>query len=87
MGKLLEIALGCEDGDLFDTKEDTPKLVGKELLCEIVHSQGTKPNDKGEFPTFANIKRVISLANTTTGEVVDSPRNAIANNDDEDDLD
>lgn len=87
MGKLLEIALGCEDGDLFDTKEDTPKLVGKELLCEIVHSQGTKPNDKGEFPTFANIKRVISLANTTTGEVEESPRNAIANNDDEDDLD
>ena len=87
MGKLLEVALGFGDGDEFDTKTDTAKLVGKELLCEVVHSQGTKPNDKGELPTFANVKKVISLADTTTGEVEESPRNAIANNDDEDDLD
>lgn len=87
MGKLVEVALNFKDGDEFDTKEDTPRLVGKELLCEVVHTKGNKPNDNGEFPTFANVKKVISLANTTTGETIDSPRNAIANQDDEDDLD
>lgn len=87
MSKLAEVALGLEDGDEFDTKADTARLVGKELLCEVVHTQGTKPNNDGELPTFANVKKVISLANTTTGEVVDSPRNAIANQEDEDDLD
>jgi len=87
MSKLAEIALGLEDGDEFDTKEHTPQLVGKELLCEVVHTKGTKPNNDGELPTFANVKKVISLANTKTGEVIDYPRNAIANQDEEDDLD
>lgn len=87
MSKLAEVALGLEDGDEFDTKTDTARLVGKELLCEVVHTQGTKPNNDGELPTFANVKKVISLADTSTGEVIDSPRNAIANQDDEDDLD
>lgn len=87
MSKLCEIALGLEDGDEFDTKTDTARLVGKELLCEVVHTQGTKPNNDGELPTFANVKKVISLADTSTGEIVDSPRNVIANQDDEDDLD
>ena len=87
MSKLAEVALGLEDGDEFDTKTDTARLVGKELLCEVVHTQGTKPNNDGELPTFANVKKVISLADTSTGEIVDSPRNAIANQDDEDNLD
>lgn len=87
MSKLAEIALGLEDGDEFDTKEDTPKLVGKKLLCEVTHSQGTKPNDKGELPTFANVKKVISIANDNVSSVNESPRNAIANNVDDDDLD
>lgn len=86
MSKLAEVALGLEDGDEFDTKTDTARLVDKELLCEVVHTKGTKPNNDGELPTFANVKKVISLANTSTGEV-ESPRNAIANQDDEDDLD
>lgn len=82
MSKLAEVALGLKDGDEFDTTQDTQKLVGKELLCEIVHTKGTKPNDKGELPTFANVKRVISLVNTATG-VVDneSPRNTIIDDD------
>lgn len=87
MSKLAEVALGLEDGDEFDTKTDTPRLVGQELLCEVVHTQGTKPNNDGELPTFANVKKVISLANSNTGEVVDSPRNSIATQEDEDDLD
>lgn len=87
MGKLLETALGFEDGDEFDTKSDPKRLIGKKLLCEVVHTQGTKPNEDGELPTFANLKKTISLV-TDDGEVVanQSPRNAIAD-DDEDDLD
>lgn len=87
MGKLLETALGFEDGDEFDTKTDPERLVGLTLLCEVVHSQGTKPNENGELPTFANLKRTISLI-TADGEVSSnvSPRSAIAV-DDEDDLD
>lgn len=88
MGKLLETALGFEDGDEFDTKTDPERLVGLKLLCEVVHTQGTKPNENGELPTFANLKRTISLV-TDDGEVKTiselSPRNTIA--DDEDDLD
>ena len=88
MGKMLEVALGMEDQDEFDTTSDTKRLLNKKLLCEVVHTKGTKLNEEtGEYPTFANIKKTISLV-TDDGEVVenDSPRNAIAN-DDEDDLD
>lgn len=84
MGMMLSKALELEDGDEFDTKTDTPKLVGKKLLCEVVHTEGTKPNDDGELPIFANIKKVIALVNDDTGEVEESPRNMIANNDDDD---
>ena len=86
MGMMLSKALELEDGDEFDTKTDTPKLIGKKLLCEVVHTEGTKPNDDGELPIFANIKKVIALVNDDTGEVEESPRNMIAN-DDDDDLD
>lgn len=84
MGMMLSKALGLEDGDEFDTKTDTPKLVGKKLLCEVIHTEGTKPNDDGELPIFANIKKVIALVKDDTGEVEESPRNMIANNDDDD---
>lgn len=87
MSVLCSVALGLEDGDEFDTVKDTPKLVGKKVLCEVVHNKGTKPNENGEFPTFVNIKKVISLVNDDTGEVIDSPRNAIAEKEDFDDLD
>ena len=84
MGMLVSTALGLQDGDDFDTKLDTPKLVGKKLVCEVVHNQGTKPNDNGEVPTFANVKKVISLATDEETSV----RDAIADiTDDEDDLD
>lgn len=89
MGKLLEVALSFEDGDEFDTKRDPEKLIGKKLLCEVVQTEGTKPNEDGKLPIFANVKKVISLVDEETGEVSEpsnvSPRNAIADN--EDDLD
>ena len=86
MGKLLEVALGFEDGDEFDTKTDPARLINKTILCEVVHTQGTKPNDDGELPTFANIKKTISLVENNEN-VENSPRNVIASQDDEDDLD
>ena len=78
--------LGFEDGDEFDTKTDPARLINKTILCEVVHTQGTKPNDDGELPTFANIKKTISLVENNEN-VENSPRNAIANQDDDDDLD
>lgn len=84
MGKMLEVALGFEDGDEFDTKSDPEKLVGKKVLCTVIHSQGTRANDKGEFPTFANINRVLELVED---DVADSPRNSLPTEDDDDDLD
>ena len=73
---LMCTALGLEDGDEIDPKEDAKKLIDKELICEVVHREGTKPNDKGELPVFANIKQVISLADDTVVE--ESPRNSIS---------
>lgn len=88
MGKMLEVVLGMEDGDSFDTAKDTKKLENKKVICEVVHTQGTKANEDGELPTFANIKKVIALVDDETGEVSEpSPRNAIANNSDEEDED
>lgn len=52
MGMMLNVALGLEDGDEFDTK-DVYKLKGIKLLCEVAHSEY---NDK----VYANVKRVIS---------------------------
>ena len=74
--KMLEV-LGYSDGDEFDTKTDVQSLIGKTLLCEIAHTQGTQPNENGELPTFANIKKTISLV-----EKDKSPRNEIAEEDD-----
>lgn len=84
MGVLISTALGLQDGDDFDTK-DVDKLVNKKLLCEIVHRNGQQPNENGEVPTFANIKRIIKLVDDYTDTDL-SPRNMIAD-DDFDDLD
>ena len=52
MGVMLNIALGIEDGEEFDTR-DLDKLVGVRLLCEVAHSEY---NEK----TYANVRRIIS---------------------------
>lgn len=61
MGMMLNIALGLEDGATFNTK-DAKELEGIKLLCEITHSEY---NGK----TYANVKRVISKVDKTTGVV------------------
>lgn len=85
MSIMINYALGLNDGDDFDTIKDTPKLVGKKLVCEVKHTQGTKANQDGKVPTFANIGKVIG-AYEETGEVVTSTstvsaRQAIATDD------
>lgn len=66
MGMMLNIALGLEDGATFNTK-DAKELEGIKLLCEITHSEY---NGK----TYANVKRVISKVNETTGVVNEEPQ-------------
>lgn len=83
MGKFLETVLGFEDGDEFDTKSDAEKCIGIEIYAEVVHTQGSKLNENGETMMFANIvNKTIELA---THDTNDSPRNMIANQDDEED--
>lgn len=78
MGKLLEVALDFEDGDEFDTQVHPKEVLNKKLLCKVEHRQG---NDS----TFANITRVISRIEEDT-KINDnqSPRNMIANQEDND---
>lgn len=82
MGIMCRIALNLPDADEFDTVSDTPKLIGKKLLCQVVHNAGTQPREDGTLPVFANIKKVISLADeTTTSTTTSSPRQQIIGND------
>lgn len=69
MGVMLNIALGLEDGDDFDTK-DLDKLIGIKLLCEVSHSEY---NEK----TYANVRRVISKVDTP----VATPKKVVASDD------
>lgn len=62
MGMLCKVALGMQDQDEFDTAKDTKELVGKKLVCEVVHTQGTQEREDGTFPTYANIRKTIKLA-------------------------
>lgn len=65
------------DEEWFETK-DVEKLIGKKLLCGVVHRDGTKPNDNGEVPVFANINKIIKRVDDYTDTEL-SPRNVIAN--------
>lgn len=85
MSIMINYALGLSDGDDFDTVKDTPKLVGKKLVCEVTHAEGSKPGKDGKIPVFANIGKVIG-AYEETGEVITttsttSARKAIATDD------
>ena len=85
MGIFISTALNLSsDEEEFETK-DVEKLIGKKLLCEVVHRDGTKPNDNGEVPVFTNINKIIKRIDDYTDTDL-SPRNMIAD-DDFDDLD
>ena len=88
MGFLCKVALNMEDAGEFDTITDTPKLIGKKLLANVKHTEGTTPKEDGTFPIFANIDKIISLASTAsnTNTITSipsgvSPRAAIATDD------
>ena len=85
MSIMINYALGLEDGEEFDTIKDTPRLVGKKLVCEVTHAQGNKPGKDGKIPVFANIGKVISAYDgtmpTTTPTATTSARAAIASDD------
>ena len=81
MAIMCRIALDLADMDEFDTVTDTPKLIGKKLLCEVVHNQGTSRREDGTFAIFANIKKVISLVTNTTTDTNASPRQRVIGND------
>ena len=87
MSMLISKALGLGDGEEFDTKRDTEKLIGVKVKCEVVHKNGTKPNDDGVVPVFANIKKVIERVddynNDEESNISTSPRNSIIENDDD----
>ena len=81
MGMMLNVALGLEDGDDFDTN-NVSQLIGIKLRCEIVHSEY---NDK----TYANVKKVIERVYDNTEQMTSEEIGEIlySRNDLEDDLD
>ena len=54
-------AFNVQDGDSMEVKDICEKLKGLVFDCEVVHNQGKKAREDGTFPTFANIKKIISL--------------------------
>lgn len=87
MGFLCKTALHMEDAGEFDTTTDTPKLIGKRLLAEVTHTIGSTPREDGTYPVFANVSKIISEVNTENASSTPtnnvSPRNAIANANDD----
>lgn len=81
MGMMLNVALGLEDGDDFDTN-NVSQLIGIKLRCEIAHSEY---NDK----TYANVKKVIEKIYDNTEQMNSEEIGEIlySRNDLEDDLD
>jgi hypothetical protein len=82
LGLVCKYSLGLEDEDEIDTVTDLPKLVGKKVICEVVHNEGSQPKEDGTLPVFANIAKVIGGVEGTTGEVKTSPRASISTMDD-----
>ena len=82
LGLVCKYTLGLEDEDEIDTATDLPKLVGKRVICEITHNEGSQPREDGTLPKFANIAKVIGGVEEETGEVKTSPRASISTMDD-----
>lgn len=82
LGLVCKYTLGLEDEDEIDTATDLPKLVGKKIVCEVVHNEGSQPREDGTLPKFANIAKVVGGVEDATGEVKTSPRASISTMDD-----
>lgn len=80
MAKFLEVILGFEDGDEFDTKNDAERCLGIEFYADVIHTEGNTPNEDGTPKIFANIdNKSIELATDEINKEEASPRNSIAN--------
>lgn len=71
---LARTALGDNSLEDFSLSKDLPKLVDKRLVCEVKHSD---PKDNENGYVYANIKKIVRLADEETVEEVE---------DEEDDL-
>lgn len=86
LGLICKYTLGLNDEDEIDTVTDLPKLVGKQVVCEIIHNEGNQPKEDGTLPKFANISKVLGGVHDKTGEVI-NPSSARASIPTMDDLD
>lgn len=77
---LARTALGDSSLEDFSLSKDLPKLVDKNVVCEVKHSD-PKDNEKGYV--YANIKRIIRLADDFE---VGTPKEVEDVEDEEDDL-
>lgn len=83
LGLVCKYTLGLGDEDEIDTVTDLPKMIGKQVICEIKHNEGNQPKEDGTLPKFANIAKVVGPVDTTTVEVkTTSARASIATMDD-----
>ena len=69
MGMMLNVALGLNDGDEFNSN-DVGKLIGIKLVCEIAHSEY---NGR----TYANVKKIISKVEDDTTQKTEDVIQAI----------
>lgn len=77
---LARTALGNSSLEDFSLSKDLPKLIDKSIVCEVKHSD---PKDNEEGYVYANIKRIIRLADDFE---VDTPKEIEEVEDEEDDL-
>lgn len=80
-GRVCKYTLNTQDADEIDTSTDLPKMIGKKIVCEIVHTKGTQAREDGSYPIFANISKVLGTPNEAT-QTTNSARASIPNNDD-----
>lgn len=81
LGRVCKYTLGTQDADEIDTVTDLPRMVGKKVVCEVVHTKGNQPREDGTFPTFANISKVLGAPEEKT-TVSKSARASIPTTDD-----
>lgn len=65
LSRICEVAFGIKDGEEMELDEIISGLKGKQFECEIVHTQGKNPREDGTYPTYANIKNILSRVELT----------------------
>jgi len=69
--------------EIVDFQEIPGLLEKKYVLSEVVHNTGAKPNDKGDYLTFANVKKTIKVVDGfTDGPTTELDDNTLDEDDD-----